>query len=178
MAQAIACLNKRGPDTQRILQPSANVWLAHARLSIIDTSSIAHQPMVDDTDRYTIVFNGEIFNYRELAAEHLQGQTFKSTSDTEVLLYLYIKLGAECVNLLNGFFAFAVHDKQTNSIFIARDRYGIKPLHVYTDEQMTLFASEVKSIAAFPIAKQLNKATLALYLQLNYIPDNTSMLQV
>lgn len=177
MAQAIACLNKRGPDTQRIQQPSANVWLAHARLSIIDTSSIAHQPMVDATNRYTIVFNGEIFNYRELAAEHLQGQIFKSTSDTEVLLYLYIKLGAECVNLLNGFFAFAIHDKQTNSTFIARDRYGIKPLHIYTDEQMTLFASEVKSIAAFPIAKQLNKATLALYLQLNYIPDNTSMLQ-
>ncbi|MBS1613289.1 MAG: DUF1933 domain-containing protein, partial [Bacteroidetes bacterium] len=167
MAQAIACLNKRGPDTQRIQQPSANVWLAHARLSIIDTSSIAHQPMVDATDRYTIVFNGEIFNYRKLAAEHLQGQIFKSTSDTEVLLYLYIKLGAECVNLLNGFFAFAIHDKQTNSTFIARDRYGIKPLHIYTDEQMTLFASEVKSIAAFPIAKQLNKATLALYLQLN-----------
>lgn len=176
LTKAAVCLNKRGPDAQQVKQVSANVWLAHARLSIIDTSSIANQPMSDPSGRYTIVFNGEIFNYRELRTEYLQGHPFVSTSDTEVLLYLYMKLGVGCLNLLNGFFAFAIHDAQTNQTFIARDRYGIKPLHIFSDERMVVFASEVKAIVEFPIARKLNSSTLALYLQLNYIPDNIGML--
>lgn len=177
LANAAECLNKRGPDFRQIQQVSSTVALAHARLSIIDTSDIAHQPMADITGRYTIIFNGEIFNYRELADKYLADVTFKSTSDTEVLLYLYIKLGKDCLQLLNGFFALAIHDKHTNETLLARDRYGIKPLHIYSDSNLVIFASELKAIMAFPIAKQINYDTLALYLQLNYIPDNQSMLQ-
>ena len=173
---AVQCLNKRGPDAQSIQTVSANISLAHARLSIIDTSDIANQPMQDASGRYTIVFNGEIFNYRELYNTYLAGTALKSTSDTEVLLYLYIKLGKDFLQLLNGFFAFAIHDKQTNETLIARDRFGIKPLHIYQNEQMLVFGSELKAIMLFPIHKAINFETLALYLQLNYIPDNASML--
>lgn len=176
LALAAECLSKRGPDVRQIKKVSHNTGLAHARLSIIDTSDIANQPMPDATGRYTIIFNGEIFNYRELARDYLQGMSFKSSSDTEVLLYLYIKLGKNCFNLLNGFFAFAIHDNVINETVIARDRFGIKPLHIYSDDERVVFASELKAILSFPIRKALNYSTLALYLQLNYIPDGKSML--
>jgi asparagine synthase (glutamine-hydrolysing) len=174
---ALSALGKRGPDAQQAVTLSPQVGFGHARLSIIDTSSIANQPMVDDTGRYTIVFNGEIFNYRELKKQFLQGVKFNSTSDTEVLLHLYIRLGKDCLQYLNGFFAFAVYDKLSNEIFIARDRYGIKPLLIYTDAQMLVFASELKAILQFPVKKELDYNTLSLYLQLNYIPGNSSILK-
>lgn len=176
LLNAAECLSKRGPDTRLALKVSDNIGMAHARLSIIDTSDVANQPMQDSTRRYTIIFNGEIFNYRELYNRFLQGTPLKSTSDTEVLLHLYIKLGKDCLQHLNGFFAFAIHDKETNGLFIARDRYGIKPLNIYQDEHLLVFASELKAITAFPIAKSIDYNTLCLYLQLNYIPDGHSML--
>lgn len=133
--------------------------------------------MTDSSGRYTIVFNGEIFNYRELRQRFLPDVHFQSTSDTEVLLYLYIKLGKQCLQHLNGFFAFAVYDKQTEEVFLARDRYGIKPLHIYADGELIIFASELKAIMQFPIKKEIDFNTLALYLQLNYIPVNSSILK-
>lgn len=174
---ALPALNKRGPDSQSAETLSPHVGFGHARLSIIDTSSIANQPMHDPNGRYTIIFNGEIFNYRELKQQFLTGVNFTSTSDTEVLLQLYIKMGKACLQHLNGFFAFAIFDKQTQEIFLARDRFGIKPLHVYSDEKMIVFASELKAIMQFPIKKAIDFNTLALYLQLNYIPGTNSMLQ-
>ena len=135
LEKSIQTLSKRGPDLQRIEILSPQVGFAHARLSIIDTTSVANQPMRDETGRYTIIFNGEIFNFRELRNKFLQHVIFHSTSDTEVLLNLYILLGKECLNHLNGFFAFAVYDRQTQQIFLARDRYGIKPLLIYCDEE-------------------------------------------
>ncbi|MBP6731183.1 MAG: DUF1933 domain-containing protein, partial [Chitinophagales bacterium] len=174
---ALPALNKRGPDSQSAETLSDHVGFGHARLSIIDTSSIANQPMHDPNGRYTIIFNGEIFNYRELRQQFLAGVNFTSTSDTEVLLQLYIKMGKACLQHLNGFFAFAIFDKQTQEIFLARDRFGIKPLHVYSDEKIIVFASELKAIMQFPIKKAIDFNTLALYLQLNYIPGTNSMLQ-
>jgi asparagine synthase (glutamine-hydrolysing) len=175
--KALIALNKRGPDKQvsQILSP--HVGFGHARLSIIDTTDHATQPMTDESGRYTIIFNGEIFNYRELRDKFLGGKIYQSTSDTEVLLYLYIKLGKDCLQHLNGFFAFAIYDAKEGSIFVARDRMGIKPLHVYEDTEKIIFASELKAIFAFPIKKEIDFDSLALYLQLNYIPGTSSILK-
>lgn len=177
LQKAAYSLSKRGPDCQQQEVLSPHVGFAHARLSIIDTSVVANQPMVDASGRYTIVFNGEIFNYRELQQQYLQNVQLKSHSDTEVLLYLFAKLGKGCVNLLNGFFAFAIYDKHTEEIFLARDRYGIKPLHVYSHNGLIVFASEMKAILQFPVKREIDFSTLLLYLQLNYIPDEQSMLR-
>lgn len=177
LQKAVTALNKRGPDLQQAQTLSPHVGFAHARLSIIDTSAAGNQPMHDSTGRYTIIFNGEIFNYKELKDELLpDDNSFNSSSDTEVLLHLYIKLGAECLNKLNGFFAFAIYDSTEQTMFIARDRYGIKPLHIYTDDRFILFGSELKAFFQFPIKKEIDFNTLALYLQLNYIPGNNSIL--
>ncbi len=174
---ALKALNKRGPDKQvsQILSP--NVGFGHARLSIIDTTDHATQPMTDETGRYTIIFNGEIFNFNELRTRFLSDKKFHSSSDTEVLLYLYIRMGKDCLQHLNGFFALAIYDSVEGSVFIARDRMGIKPLHVYEDGEKIIFASELKAIFAFPIRKEIDFDSLALYLQLNYIPGTNSILK-
>ena len=120
---ATMALEKRGPDFQDIYLDEF-VALGHRRLSIIDTSSIAHQPMWDQSKRYCIIFNGEIFNYRELRKEMEQkGTTFVSQSDTEVLLNMFIQFGIDCLPRLNGFFAFCIYDRQEQTFFLARDRY-------------------------------------------------------
>ncbi len=167
---ATQSLSKRGPDFQDIYLDDW-VGLGHRRLSIIDTSAIAHQPMWDESKRYCIIFNGEIFNYRELKGDLLnKGATFFSQSDTEVLLKLYILEKENCLNKLNGFFAFCIYDKQEQSFFVARDRYGIKPLLYVHDEDKFLFSSEMKSILHYGIEKELDYTSLHTYLQLNYIP--------
>lgn len=168
---ATQAISKRGPDNQEIYHDEF-VGLGHRRLSIIDTSAVAHQPMWDETKRYCIVFNGEIFNFQELKKE-LQSKgvtSFFSHSDTEVLLKLFILEKEKCLNKLNGFFAFCVYDREEQSFFVARDRYGVKPLLYLFDEDKFLFASEMKSILAYGIDKELDYTSLHTYLQLNYIP--------
>lgn len=174
---ALKALNKRGPDKQVSLILSPNVGFGHARLSIIDTTDHATQPMTDESGRYTIIFNGEIFNFLDIKKQFFPDKAFHSTSDTEVLLYLYIKLGKDCLQHLNGFFVFAIYDNVDGSVFLARDRMGIKPLHVYEDEDKIVFASELKAIFAFPVKKEIDFDSLALYLQLNYIPGTSSILK-
>lgn len=174
---AVKSLAKRGPDLQQTKTLSAQIGFAHARLSIIDTSTVASQPMSDASGRFTIIFNGEIFNYRELKEQFLREVKLNSTSDTEVLLHLFIQQHEKCLQHLNGFFAFAVYDNEKKEIFLARDRSGIKPLHIYADEKMVVFASELKAILKFPIKKEIDYNTLALYLQLNYVPGNNSILK-
>ncbi|MBK8658568.1 MAG: asparagine synthase (glutamine-hydrolyzing) [Bacteroidetes bacterium] len=177
LQSAIKQLQKRGPDFQQTKTCSPKIGIAHARLSIIDTSAVAHQPMTDHTGRFTIVFNGEIFNYRELKEQHLASEAFQSHSDTEVLLLLYSKYKEKCLPLLNGFFSFAIYDAQKEELFLARDRYGIKPLVIYQSDNFIAFASEMKALYKFPCKKILDYNTLALYLQLNYIPPQYSILQ-
>lgn len=167
---ATMSLNRRGPDFQDIYTDEW-VGLGHRRLSIIDTSEKANQPMWDHSQRYCIVFNGEIFNFRELRADlQKQGATFQSQSDTEVLLQLYIREKAACLNKLNGFFAFCIYDKAMQTFFLARDRYGVKPLLYLCDDDKFIFASEMKAMVQYGIDKTLDYTSLITYLQLNYIP--------
>jgi asparagine synthase (glutamine-hydrolysing) len=127
--------------------------------------------MWDDTKRYCIIFNGEIFNYRELKQDLIaMGINFNSQSDSEVLLKLFIHEKEKCLDKLNGFFSFCIYDKQEQSFFIARDRYGIKPLLYVYDEDKFIFASEMKTILEYGIDKTIDYTSLFAYLQLNYIP--------
>ncbi len=170
VTQATMALQKRGPDHQDIFVNDF-IGLGHRRLSIIDTSSVGHQPMWDQSKRYCIVFNGEIFNYRELKSELVsKGVSFVSESDTEVLLNLFILENEKCLSRLNGFFSFCIYDKQDETFFLARDRYGIKPLLYVFDEDKFIFASEMKSILAYGIEKDIDYTSLNQYLQLNYTP--------
>lgn len=170
LAKSIDKLSRRGPDGRGSFIDDF-VGLGHRRLSIIDTSSQGSQPMADESGRYKIVFNGEIFNYRELKKQLVdKGVSFSSESDTEVLLKLYMHEGKSCLEKLVGFFAFAIYDKEDKSLFIARDRMGVKPLVVYQDEDKFIFSSELKSLMAFNIPKEIDYESLYTYLQLNYIP--------
>ena len=177
LAKATEAISSRGPDNQGHFHDDT-VGLGHRRLSIIDTSAEANQPMQDPSGRYTIIYNGEIYNFRQLRQSlEAAGTQFISSTDTEVLLHLFIREGRACLAKLNGFFAFAIYDNQEKSLFIARDRFGIKPLHYYLDQDKLLFASELKSLLAYGIDKKLDYTTLYTYLQLNYIPAPRSMLQ-
>jgi asparagine synthase (glutamine-hydrolysing) len=167
---ATQALIKRGPDFQDIYTDGF-VGLGHRRLSIIDTSDAGNQPMWDESKRYCIIFNGEIFNFKELKAGlQSKGVFFRSESDTEVLLQLYVHEKENCLHQLNGFFSFCIYDKHEQSFFLARDRYGIKPLLYLMDEDKFLFASEMKSMLCYGIDKTIDYASLHTYLQLNYTP--------
>jgi len=175
MAKAIDTLSRRGPDARGYFLED-HVGLGHRRLSIIDTSHSSNQPMYDESGRYVIVFNGEIFNYKELKKELVnKGVSFRTESDSEVLLHYYILEKEKCLERFLGFFAFAIYDKADKSLFVARDRMGVKPLLYYKDEDKFIFASELKSLLAYNIPKELDKVSLFQYLQLNYIPKDNSI---
>ncbi len=168
---AVKSLAHRGPDGKGVFR-DGNVVLGHTRLAVIDTSSAAAQPFTSADGRYTIVFNGEIFNYRELRKElEAKGVKFKSQSDTEVLLELFAKEKEGCLAKLNGFFAFVIYDKTNASLFMARDRYGEKPLIYYFDTDVLLFGSELKALLAYGIPKTISLNIVADYLHLNYLPQ-------
>src|SRR5437870_5011804 len=119
--EAVKCLSRRGPDARGVYT-HGHVALGHTRLSVIDTSAAANQPMTDATGRYTIIFNGEFFNFKEHKQFVLnKGYHLKSESDTEVLLYLYIIEKEKCLQRINGFFAFAIYDAVEQTLFLARD---------------------------------------------------------
>ena len=142
-------LNKiehRGPNSKNtFLSSEKKIGLGHARLSVIDTSDLGNQPMNDLSGRYTIVYNGEIYNYLELKKKYLNDIKLKSKSDTEVILELYKIFKTKILNLLNGMFAFVIYDKVEKELFIARDHLGIKPLYTYQSDQSFYFSSEFKS---------------------------------
>lgn len=172
---AVESMRLRGPDQKGIFV-DGDVVLGHTRLSIIDLSDAASQPFSDASGRYTIVFNGEVFNFNELRKPLEQlGIPFRSKSDTEVILHLYILQGPSFLEKLNGFFALCIYDKQENNLFIARDRMGIKPLYIFHDEDNLLFASELKALMALDIPKEIHPGALFTYLQLNYIPAPASI---
>lgn len=168
---AVKLLSKRGPDFQNTYKDQY-VLLGHSRLAVIDTSANANQPFTDISGQYTIVFNGEIYNFRSLRKKlENEGLVFRTQSDTELLLYLYIKYGVKCLEQLNGDFSFAVYDQKNKQLFISRDRFGIKPLVFYRKDSTFIFSSEIKGILPFLETKpQMSNEALELYLQLNYIP--------
>jgi len=174
---ATRTLTKRGPDGEGFFLHK-NIALGHRRLSIIDTSTAAAQPFTDQSERYTIIFNGEIFNYKQLRNQlEAKGIQFKSQSDTEVLLQLFIVYKEKCLEQLDGEFAFAIYDKSTDELFLARDRFGIKPLYYHIDAERFTFASEIKALIAFDIPKVIDKTSLQLYFHLNYIPGPHSIFE-
>jgi len=174
---ALLTLHERGPDSQGTYI-KGNVCLGHTRLSIIDTSAAANQPFSDLNGRYTLVYNGEIYNFRQLRQRLVQKEiAFRSESDTEVLLHWLIEHGPEGINDLQGFFAFALYDKREDALLLARDRFGIKPLYYYANDDKFVFASEMKAMLAMGIPKLLDHVSLSVYLHLNYIPGPWSIFE-
>ena len=148
LKRASDVLTHRGPDDSGIATYGP-VGFGFRRLSIIDLSPAGHQPMESADGRLAIVFNGEIYNYIELKRELQQlGRTFRSSSDTEVLLHAYDAWGVDCVNRFNGMWAFVIYDKERGRIFASRDRFGVKPLYRWSDGTRTILASEIKAIVA------------------------------
>lgn len=166
---SINALKKRGPDSSGFFNFNT-VALGHSRLSVIDVSNNANQPMTDKTGRYTIVYNGEFYNYNDEREKLIKKYKFVSKSDTEVLLYMFIEYGTEFINKVNGCFALAIYDKQNDSLFLTRDRMGIKPLYIYNDTERIIFASEIKALLKFDIKRTIDNTSVYNFFQFNYIP--------
>lgn len=163
--------NHRGPDYSSFWI-YRNIGMGHNRLKIIDLSPKANQPMLNEDKSIALVFNGEIYNYKTIKTdlEH-KGYKFKSNSDTEVLLHGYDEYGKNILNLINGMFAFCIYDKKRDLFFLAKDRFGKKPLFYYFDKKTFVFSSELKTIKEYPgINLDVNKTALDLFLTLQYIP--------
>jgi asparagine synthase (glutamine-hydrolysing) len=155
----------RGPDSQNYCRLDDNVIFGHNRLSIIDLSEAANQPFFSKDERFCIVFNGEIYNYLELRNQLNSDYTFRTHSDTEVLLAAYITWGVKALDRLIGMFAFAIYDKENREVFMARDRFGVKPFYYALDQNGSLyFASEIKTLHAGGIPKIKNQGLWAAYL--------------
>ncbi len=164
-AGILKSLRHRGPDGEGEYT-NEMVTLLHTRLSIIDLSVNANQPMISKCKRYVIVYNGEVYNFQSIKKELLSlGHVFHTHSDTEVVLYAFIEWGAHAIQKFNGMFAFAILDQLNKKLFIARDRYGIKPLYYTTKDNMFIFGSEIKAILATKLLKaQIDKESLLEYL--------------
>ncbi|MDD5108758.1 MAG: asparagine synthase (glutamine-hydrolyzing) [Candidatus Omnitrophica bacterium] len=169
-------MRHRGPDDHGIVS-LGNITLGHRRLSIIDLSENARQPMVSSDSRYFIVYNGEVYNFKELKKELEElGVSFRSLSDTEVVLYAYIHWGIKCLDKFNGMFAFAVWDNYRKELFMARDRFGKKPLYYYKDRNRLIFASELSAlICDSDIPREISYEALNSYLALGYILSPLTM---
>ncbi len=167
---AASALSRRGPDNTGYFK-EGKVGLGHRRLSIIDVSTAANQPMFDDSGRYVMIYNGEFFNFREHKQDlESRGESFKTNSDSEVLLRLYIREGPAFLSKINGFFALAIYDRTEQTLFLARDRMGIKPLIYYVDEDVFVFGSEMKALVGAGIPIKTDHVSILNYFQLNYIP--------
>ena len=160
----------RGPDSTGVFHaPEHSVGLVHQRLSVIDLTPTGSQPMIDESGQVVIVFNGEIYNFKELRAELVSiGYTFHGHSDTEVLLNLYLQSGEEMLRRLNGVFAFAIWDARTRSLFVARDGLGVKPLYYAKTDTGVLFASELKALLVNPEVKRVIDPS-AVLMHLTYL---------
>jgi len=162
----------RGPDDSGVYT-DGHIGLGHRRLSIIDLSEQGHQPMASKDKTIWITYNGEVYNFQSLRDDLIKkGYTFKSSTDTEVIIYLYQEYGEDCLKYLRGMFAFAIWDKKRSMLFLARDRIGKKPLFYYYDGKSLIFASEIKSILEDPLVKkEINYEAFCDYFQYRYVPD-------
>jgi asparagine synthase (glutamine-hydrolysing) len=175
MTRAVA---HRGPDAEG-LHVDANVGLGHRRLSILDLSPEANQPMSNRDGSVHIVYNGEVYNFHELRAElQSEGYAFRTRSDTEVILYLYERIGPRFVERLTGMFALAIWDARQQMLVLARDRIGIKPLYYHVGPGHIVFASEMKALLVDPrTPTEIDHGALSDYLHLLSIPDPRSILR-
>jgi len=173
-------MKHRGPDDAgEWWSCDGHVGLAHRRLSIVDLSAAGHQPMVDAKNSLTIVFNGEIYNYRELREKLTHyGYAFRSNTDTEVLLAAYVVWGDDCLRYLNGMFAFALYDARRQKVFLARDRAGEKPLFYHLARGTLHFGSELKALLADPgLTRRIDPASMDCYLAIGYVPGERCILK-
>lgn len=171
IAQMTKSLSHRGPDNHGVWVKGP-IGLGHCRLSIIDLTEAGHQPMSNENGRFWISYNGEVYNFQQLRMElETKGHRFKSLTDTEVIVHLYEEEGIECLSKLRGMFAFAIWDDKRRLLFMARDRFGQKPLYYYIDAEKLLFASEIKSILASRLVEiSPDYQALYKYLCLGYVP--------
>lgn len=173
----------RGPDDRGVwgkqLQDGSWVALGSRRLAILDLSPAGHMPMSTQDGRFTIVYNGELYNYPHLRKRlEAKGYRFHSHSDTEAVLYMYQEYGAACVQQFNGMFAIALWDAERESLFLARDHFGIKPLYYCQQGEKFAFASEVKALLQLPnFLRQINYQALHQYLTFLWVPDPLTMFQ-
>ena len=175
LAQANGLQAHRGPDAEGIWSDSGpGIGLAHRRLSILDLTPAGGQPMVSSDGSAVLVFNGEIYNFRELRAElEVAGHNFRGHSDTEVLLHLYLAHGEQMLGRLNGIFAFAIWDKGDQTLFVARDALGVKPLYYTESTAGFAFASEIKALLRLvPEAHELDIPALHRYLSYLWCPGD------
>lgn len=165
-------IKHRGPDGEGYFI-DGDIALAHRRLSIIDLST-GNQPMFNEDETIVTVYNGEIYNYKELKEELIKlGHTFKTTSDTEVLVHGYEEWKSELPKHLRGMFAFAIYDKNTKELFLARDNFGIKPLYYAYMNNTFMFASEIKAFLDLPdFKKEFNDSILQAFLEFSFVPTN------
>lgn len=178
-SRALRVLLHRGPDSQgQYADEASAVWLGHARLSILDLSSTGDQPMLAAGNRVALVFNGEIYNHRELRAElESQGTAFRGRSDTEVVLALYLRDGPAMLARLNGVFALAIHDRATGELVLARDALGVKPLYYSESPGGFAFASEIKALLTLVPAGSLDPQALHRYLTFLWCPGDGTPLR-
>ena len=172
------CMAHRGPDAfgELII---GNVGIANRRLSIIDLSDSANQPIEDKGSRVSITYNGEIYNFLELRNELAsKGYKFTTDSDTEVVLKSYLEWGEKCVNKFNGMFGFAIYDPRINILFLARDRYGVKPLYYWYNDKKFAFGSEIKTITTLPDFKvKLDRLAFHQYFTFQNILDDRTLFE-
>jgi asparagine synthase (glutamine-hydrolysing) len=172
------CLAHRGPDDEGYYEEGP-LGLAHKRLTILDTSRRGRQPMFTEDGQLAIIYNGEVYNFLELRAElAAAGHTFQTQTDTEVVLRLYQVEGEDMLARLNGMFAFAIWDRRSKSLFIARDRLGIKPLYFTVGPEGLAFASEIKALLAIaPERPKVNLEMLDAYMSVGYVPTERTLFQ-
>jgi asparagine synthase (glutamine-hydrolysing) len=172
--QMAKTIEHRGPDDEGFFLNECGVAFAHKRLSVIDLSANGHQPMFSHDGRFVMVYNGEIYNYLELAQKLAkEGIRFKGTSDTEVLLECYRQYGDKCLSMFIGMFAFVIWDNEKKEIFAARDRVGIKPLYYYLTSELFVFGSEIKAIIKHPEVPIIpNSMAIETYLTFSHQLDH------
>ena len=168
-------IQHRGPDDEGYYT-SGPVGFGFRRLSIIDLNT-GHQPICNEDASVWIVFNGEIYNYQELRSQlQTKGHVFKTQTDTEVIVHLYEEFGEDCVEKLRGMFAFAIWDDRQQTLFIARDRIGIKPLYYWLSEKSIVFGSEIKAILADPeIKPEVVPEMIDRFLTFYYVPGEETL---
>ncbi len=163
LPKMVATQHHRGPDVSGSYTDPGFAALGHNRLSIIDLSEEANQPFTDRSGRYVMVYNGEVYNYKEIR-ESLKGKyQFRTQSDTEVVLAAYIEYGPDCLNLFNGMFAFAIWDSHNKKLFAARDRFGVKPFFYTLNKDGFYFSSEIKALREVTTNTKLNETVFANY---------------